>query len=689
MRARTPRRAAWLVAVAAFTAAAFTSGGASANHDPAPPTPETHIGQGGRGGESLPVIEDFNVGAVLFDPLRFPVTLPQGGVVARPGFTRYLAYGLLRVPSPTGPTGVFASQLALSMSENGLDWSTPRRATLRDPETGEDLPFIMNEPHGFFDVVFAPNYIYPTTGLPQGLIQIFYRTLDGDITDVASIHNALSDDGVTFYDDISIGQTGTPVVTGNPADFNGASHGPTDVVYQAGKSDAADCAAVDPDGAGPLLPSPWNCRYVMLYDAVLNGDIEQVGIASSADGFTFTGFTDPINNMPRPLLFAGAAGEWDDNAATLATVRIRPNTVDPRFPFYDLYYSGGRLPDDTCFAGGAGCWSLGTAMSPGTAAGQGLVYTKTALNPVTPHELLESFQSNSVLAGATPYTLWKPVVVDDGSFRSGNGGGHAAIYYNRITNGDGSDLQTVSRDVFLAFSEPAPEQKPRIRIATPIGPFRNRADTPLEFYITDTLGSTPAKTNIDLTTLLVKIDGIVVPGGWTPVFPHLVGALSKPSTKFFAPSGLNLLADGLHTFEVSIADLDLNVATATTAFVVDTTAPTTTLLTHPDDGAIGFPLASIGTFTGKTAEGSPTTGTAIDRLDVYVTNPLGQEKIYEVKGALVQKVDAKNWNWSWVAPTPDPFLALPGFYTFSFRAADVAQNREDATAANTVTVLVI
>ena len=43
----------------------------------------------------------------------------------------------------------------------------------------------------------------------------------------------------------------------------------------------------------------------------------------------------------------------------------------------------------------------------------------------------------------------------------------------------------------------------------------------------------------------------------------------------------------------------------------------------------------------------------------------------------------------WHAPTPDLHFALPGSYTFEFRASDVAQNRELSTLTNTRTVVII
>lgn len=677
MRARTSRRAALLVAVAAFGAAAFVTPNAVADHSVVANDDRQWIAQAGDGGGSsqsinepqgLPIIEDMNVLSVLYHPRRFPF---QTGA-ARPGFGRYVAFGLTRVqPDPLHDTIV--SQLAVSHSENGLRWSAPQPATIRDPD-GVDVPFILNEPDSFFDVVYTSTPVHPQ--LPLAQFTIIYRTLDGDIFDIGSLHNAWSDDGQTWYMDAPITQdAANPVITGACcASFKSGSYGPTDLIFQPNRSNAATCATADPDGAGPLGPTPWNCRWVMLYDAT-DGATEHVGIASSTNGLSWRGH-------PTPLLAAGAAGAWDDDAATLAKVRIRPSANGALLgQLYDLYYSGGRGPDDACYGGLAGCWSLGTA----TASNEGLVFTKTAANPVTPHQLLEVFGPDD------PHTLWAPSVVDDAG-QDGNGSSHSRIYYTRITNGQPGVFP--SRDMYLAYTEPAPTQAPRIRISEPSTisspgfpqPFRNRADTPIVFTMTDTLG-TPGLIGVDLSSLVIQIDGSPAAGSIAFVSPHLVNALKFPAIRASIDGAANLLTDGLHTVSVQVADLEGNVGVATRSFVVDTIAPATIINSAPADGRIGFPVSSAGTFVGRTTE--LPTGTAIDRLDVTVTNPLGMAKTYEVKGGLVNKLTPRIWEWAWVAPTPDTHFLLPGFYQFSFRGADVAQNREEITEDNTISVLIL
>lgn len=686
MRARTSRGVALLAALAALVASGLSATGAGADHSVAPNDDRQWIAQGDPGSGTtqipeqagLPVLEDMNVQTVLFNPERFTY---QNGF-ARPGFGRYVAWGLVRVQPPELNTVV--SQLAISHSENGLTWTEPRPATIRDPKCDPDpgcpdIPFILNEPGGFFDVVFTNTPV--SEDFPFSQFQIFYRPWNADIFDADEvIHVAWSDDGQSFYGDRSIGQNAAePVTTGSCcASFKSASYGPTDVIYQPNASSSSSCATADPDGSGPLTPTPWNCRLVMIYDAT-DGAKQQVGIASAPDILppytqSFTAYE--FRGHAEPLLANGPAGAWDDDAATLAKVRIRPGATSPLSSsrLYDLYYAGGQAPDGACFAGQQGCWSLGTAIS----SGSGLSFVKTGGNPVTPHELLEVFGPDD------PHTLLAPSVLEDAG-QDGNGGrGHARIYYTRATNGVGGNLDSVSRDMFLAYTEPAPTQAPRIRIASPVGPFRNRPDVPLEFYMTDTLGT---NIGVDLNTLVVKMDGTELPGGWSILDPHLVTALKFPSIKAAAPSGLTILPDGLHTFTVEVADLDGNVGIASTAFIIDTTAPSTTVTSAPEDGHLGFPIAHPGTFMGETIESA--IGTALERLDVFVTNPLGQRATYQVQIQPEMVVDEKTWHWTWHAPTPDPFFFLPGNYTFSFRAADVAQNRESATADNTISVLII
>ncbi|HEX9711244.1 MAG TPA: hypothetical protein VGB52_01670 [Actinomycetota bacterium] len=699
MRARTSRRAALLVAVAALAASAFVTTGAGADHSIAPNDDRQWISQAGDGGGSsqainepqgLPVLEDMNVLSVLFHPKRFPF---DNGI-ARPGFGRYVAFGLVRV-NPSQLNDVIVSQLAISHSENGLGWSAPQPVTLRDPD-GVDVPFILNEPRGFLDVIYTPESRYPAQ-FPFAQFAIVYRTLSSEpqATDAADLHIAWSDEGQTWYGDQSIEEDGAnPVLAGGG--FKQGSFGPTDLIYQTNDklhpsvrpiAENANCATLDPDAGGPMVASPWNCRVVMLYDAIDPAGRHQVAIASSptlghpGDPENFEPPTPPsFRGTAAPLIPAGAATEWDDRAATLAKVRIRPNPLDARFPLYDLYYSGGTTPDTACFGNALGCWSFGSAISTG-----GLVFAKTGGNPVTPRELLELFGPDD------PHTLWAPSVVDDAG-PDGNGSVHARIYYSRITNGSGDVFPT--RDMFLAYTEPAPTQAPRIRISEPQviksplfpTPFRNQAGTPIIFTMTDTLG-TPGSIGVDLTTLEVLIDGSPAGGGVSFLSPHLVNALKFPAIRGSIDAGQNMLADGLHTLSIEVADLEGNVGVATKTFIVDTLPPITELDVVPVDGRIGFPLSNAGTFTGVTTEPPP--GTAIDRLDVTVTNPLGMRKSYEIRGALVNKVTPQMWEWAWVAPTPDLHFLLPGMYTFSFQAADVAQNREDVTEDNTISILLI
>jgi len=619
----------------------------------------TWIVQAGNGaGERSPLLENFSLRTALFDALRFR----SFDCAARAGFTKYTSWGVATAPA----ADVVLDQLVMTRSENGTDWSTPVPNMLRNPDGGL-VPFLLGE--GFADIAFQNNTIRPpgaqqTCTAPYDPARrpfVLYWMAGSDSSSVLSIHRAFSDDGVVWEQETPIIQGsdlpqgvfsrgGHPVVGG--AAWKMATAGPSDVIYQPTGSTATWCGAAD-----PLAINPWACPWVLVYDAA--GDERNVGLAGSPDGTTFYG-------LAQPIVSAGAAGQWDDTAATFAHVRRAGENG------FTLYYSGGDGPPTECSGGGSACWSIGIATST-----DGLVWQKASNNPVTPRALLDAVGQKG------PGTLLAAQVVDDAA---DNGGGHARIFFSRITNGALPD-DLPRADTYLAYTSPAPAQTPTIMISQPVGPFRHGADTPIEFYLTDTFGSA---IGVDLRTLVVTIDGTAIP--WDRVEePHLVGALKFPSLKVTRESGTVVLDDGLHVFTVEVADHDGNVAVASSDFVIDTTAPATVITSTPSSNLprTGFPVGSIGMFRGETAEDEA--GVGISKIEVVVTDPLGRQKAYLVseRPELTQKPSDKLWRWTWVGPVADPHFLLPGPYTVTFLGVDIAQNREIPNTENTTTVLLI
>lgn len=652
-----------MLLVVCLLAGALATISAGAGHSIAPADDRMWIAQAGNGhGDSLPLISGFNVQSVLFHPKRFPRGTSASD--ARPGFTRYLAFGTVAPTQlPGGTNDPFRSQLAVAKSDNGIDWTEPERATIQDPG-GVDVPMILNEPDGFLAVTFE------SAGVFGNQFRIHYRILNGNPTLISSIHTAVSQDAVTWTSDAPITQGNPPLL--KAATFKEHTNGPTQVFFQPERP-SFNPACVPAD--------PWVCRWVMLYHAS-DGQKDYVAIASSNNGTSFQGFLSEGTEVP--LLAPGPDGTWDDGAATLGKLRLRQNPSEPSSRLFDLYYVGGRA-GSSCGGGTLGCWSFGTATSE-----DGLVFTKTSANPVTPRGLLEGFGQGQDV------TLIHPAVVDDAG-QDGNGDIHARLLYTRLAEGTDGGLV---RDAFLAFAEPPPGQAPQIRIASPVGPFQNTSRPRVEVYVTDTLGSSPDVTGVDLRTLDLSVDSVSLSGGWRFETPHLVGALKQPSHKIVVPFGVLSLPDGLRVFQVRVNDLEGRSGLATSAFVVDTTPPETRITESPDGQRsmcttttpqqIGCQVGSVGTFRGESIEGSDTSGTAIRGIDVVVTNPLGETRTYLVNERIVEKVEGseKEWAWRWFGPSPDLHFLLPGTYTFRFLAVDEAGNREKSDDDNTLTLIV-
>lgn len=415
----------------------------------------------------------------------------------------------------------------------------------------------------------------------------------------------------------------------------------------------------------------------MLYSGVDGNGRQYVALAWSAE----VGVATDPTHVPGGVLFAGhtapalspgAAGSWDDDAATIGKIRLRPTSQAP-FPLFDLYYAGGSQPRNACAGGAMGCWSLGSAVSS-----DGLTFDKTVENPVTPRELFDSFTQ------APPVTLLHPVVVDDTSM---SGDTHAKIYLTRVTNGGGTP-DTTERDVFLAYTEPGPVapapslEPPRIRIGAPRG-FYGLTGVPLAIYLADPLGSDPSRNGVETWSLRVLVDGGPLNG---PLLrgPRLVTALRTPAAS--VTGSLTGIPDGTHTLEVSIRDLDGNEASASTSFTVDTVAPATTVTQSPQGTRMGYPFGIIGVFYGRSVE--PAAGAGVNRIEVLVTDPLGRRERFPVLERQITRVDATTWSWRWSAPF-DSHFAVPGTYEISFLASDAAGNREGPSPDNTVEVFVV
>lgn len=657
MRVRVSKRASLLVAFATMTAWVGGMVGAQADHGADDPSTAPYVQQAGNGsGVSAPVIKDFNLRTMLFSPLRFP----DQQNFPRFNTTRYLAYGTVPVAAPLDTA---LAQLAVSQSDNGLAWSDPVNLTIKDPNGGPDLPFLVSE-LSQLAVSYGHTPFSSPVGVQDRQFAVYYHVpLDAtNLNTISGIHVAGSKDGFTFEDDKAISQTGSSVISGatacaNAADgFKCGSYGPTDIHINNSGSTAANCA----------VASPWNCRFVMIYNST-NGAQEYASIAGSGAGVSFTGVDKPIvcpgNSVGTPGC-AATPGSWDDDTASYAHVRKIPSSINPSGFNFVLYYSGGQTPDNACFAGTAGCWSLGAATST-----TGLSFLKLGTNPVTPRAFIDEWDTNDL------GTLWNPIPLDIGKVD------HNPIYYTRIDN-------LGQKDVFLAYTAPEPTAAPSVRFASPVGQ-RNRADTPIEVYLNDSKGT---NIGLNLGTLTVKVDGGLISG--YSVEQTMVDGYYYTGVKVARDGTLLHLPDGAHSVTVAVKDNDGNLTTKTSNFLIDTSAPVTTLSLVPAAQQVQLPTDSLGRFKGTTVAGDGLlVGSEINLIKVVVTNPLGLDKTYDLRysatNSVIEVVTARKWNFDWVAPVVEPFFMLPGNYTVSFLGANKASSLERPSAANTYSIMVI
>lgn len=626
MRART-------LTLLVLAAVALTPLAGSAHHG----ADDVYLQQAGNSGRPGSIISDFGMTATLFNNARFPVCT-SGSCVQRPTFPKYLGFGVINAEIDSTS---FLRVAMVKGSDDGLRWGEPEPAVLQKPSG--DVPFLLGSTATHFDVMYngtptasgnAPNYPF----------SIYYKLAPvATGSSISGIHVADSEDGITWVNDRPLTQDAAlPLVGGTGTAF---TYGPTDITFQPTASSAANCA-----GAAGL--TPWNCRYVMLYDRY-DGSTNRLGIAGSGDGTNFAAYPGPI--------LSPTAATWDQSFVGFGSVRIR---VVGGVKQYAMFYAGSNGAG-SCAGGQWGCLSLGSATSS-----DGLNWTKSPGNPMTPRTL-----PNAIGDAANNDTLLNPEAVDDAS-----GTGHSKVFFTAYPD------VAFPRPMYtyLAETGPAPAAGPTVTVASPKPGFRTSSATPVEIYVTDTLGTLIGE---DLTTLTMTMDG--APVGGATLEKTTITSYRYVATKISVPGESMRLADGTHTFVVSIADLDGNVTTVTNTFRLDTTAPTTVLGVVPAGPAVGFPT-SIGTFHATTSDNAG--GIGLARVRATVTNPVGLVKVFESNapsGFNITKVSAQTWNWNWVAPVLDPHFALPGEYRVTLSGVDLGGAAEKASAANTATLLVV
>ncbi len=267
-----------------------------------------------------------------------------------------------------GSGGVF-----VVTSSDGLSWGTPTSATA----LGGDAHHVQ--------VVYDANAFGVTDG-PK--YKVWYWDNNAQLYSICAMATAKSVDGVTWTDDTTLGQSGSPLVTGDcdtdgGTGWNRGSYGPVDVIYQSGASDTGS--------------DPWSYSYIMYYDGT-DGSSEVTGLAYSADGLTWTAYS------PLPVLDKSSGNAWDCDDAAYGTVYRDANG-------YHFWYSGGGGDNGSgfCAAGDPIHEGIGYASST-----DGETWTKDSNNPIFHINDGVSYRDKRV------YT---PAVVDDGS-------GFLKMYYS-------------------------------------------------------------------------------------------------------------------------------------------------------------------------------------------------------------------------------------------------------------------
>ncbi|MFP5225353.1 MAG: hypothetical protein ACLGH3_07370, partial [Actinomycetota bacterium] len=233
----------------------------------------------------------------------------------------------------------------------------------------------------------------------------------------------------------------------------------------------------------------------------------------------------------------------------------------------------------------------------------------------------------------------------------------------------------------------------RITFVKPSDTYRIANVGGIEFVLNDDIGS---QIGIDVPTLSVSIDGAEVSDGFITITDTIFGAINAPGLRVAVDTDDLGLVDGAHLMQVEVADLDGLTADDTFDFVIDRTAPISSIASA-SAGPLGWPYTAV-ELEGTSNEVLP--GTALRGMRGVVTNPLGQQRAYE-RGPSAGSVysgfsfsnraaDGSSWDWRWSVPAEDPlFYSIPGRYVFEVLAVDQAGNLERQTGQNSRSFIIL
>lgn len=428
--ARTSTKRATLAVASLMLSMIFTGIPARA----AGPDTPGWIAQAGNGsGATSPVTSGLDIGQVLYSPSTFAV---NPGPTAH-GLGRYMAWGTKTVGTQR--------TLYVQSSNNGLKWTAPIEARIKDP-SGFDAPFLLN-PVGGFAVI--------NTQFVDATFKIFYRATDYDGTQVFSFGTAYSPNGVEWFQDGGLAQDATNTIVGG-AGFKQRLVGVNSVIYRQTPATTADTTAKCNSNAAA---TPYDCSYVMHYTTEDSAGKRYGAIARSSTGVTFSGTNTPT-------LSPSGTGGWDDH-------RVEDLTVQKISSGFRGLYAGSQ---------NGGRKSIGWATST-----NGITFTRALPGQAsTPATTFDSVGGGS-LTKAQFITVPKVE--------------HSHIYTSRSVG--------ASNDLWLGFTSEAPTTAPHIMLSKPEDSAISGPKVAVEIYAGDTLGTLPGLDVTTLSVKFdgIEVDG--------------------------------------------------------------------------------------------------------------------------------------------------------------------------------------
>ncbi|WP_277998093.1 exosporium leader peptide-containing protein [Bacillus thuringiensis] len=195
--------------------------------------------------------------------------------------------------------------IALATSSDGINWTFDSNIT------------------GLISTARHSRVLFDSAGFGIGApYRIWYWDLahlyitECSSSQVCMIRTANSVDGINWTEDTTLLQNPSSPLLDASA-YNRGSYEPADILY------FSENIGSDPN-------NPFNSRYVMYYN-ITDGATEQIALAVSGDGITWSKAAGPLAVLPH-----GTPGQWDENYATehAVVLRLSPNN-------FKMWYSSG------------------------------------------------------------------------------------------------------------------------------------------------------------------------------------------------------------------------------------------------------------------------------------------------------------------------------------------------------------